>query len=336
LRRQKVQDDAVGIVQGIVERQGTVNVTRRALLAGAAGALMRAPSRAASAVAFSVPPGACDCHTHVFGDPATFPFWPGRTYTPEPASVAQLQALHKSLGLDRVVIVHPSVYGTDNRCTLDALARLGARARGIAVIDDATSDAQLDAMHSAGIRGVRVNLETFGQVDPLAGQQRFRRAVQRLARRPWHVQLYARSSVVEALETDVMACPIPVVFDHFGGAQAAAGVDQAGFRSLVRMVGAGKAYVKVSAAYRISSREDFTDVIPLARALIAANPQRILWGSDWPHPSGAPRPGRTATDIAPSLAVDDVGLFNQLAVWAPDAALRNTILVENPARLFGF
>jgi predicted TIM-barrel fold metal-dependent hydrolase len=311
-------------------------VTRRALLAGAAAGFMQARSRAASAVAFSVPRGACDCHTHVFGDPATFPLWAGRTYTPEPASVMQLQSLHKSLGLDRVVIVHPSVYGTDNRCTLDALARLGSRARGIAVIDDATSGAQLDAMHGAGIRGIRLNLETFGQVDPKAGQQRFRRAVERLAHRQWHVQLYARPSIVEALEADVMACPIPVVFDHFGGAQAAAGVDQAGFKSLVRMVGAGKAYVKVSAAYRVSSREDFADVIPLARALIAANPQRILWGSDWPHPGGAPRQGGTATDIVPPLAVDDVGLFNRLAVWAPDPALRQTILVENPARLFGF
>ena len=311
-------------------------LTRRALLAGAAGALMRARSRAAAAVAFGVPRGACDCHTHVFGDPATFPFWSGRTYTPEPASVTQLQALHTSLGLDRVVIVHPSVYGTDNRCTLDALARLGSRARGIAVIDDAIPDAQLDAMHAAGVRGIRLNLETFGQVDPGAGRQRFRRAVERLARRPWHVQLYARPSIVEALEADVMVCPIPVVFDHFGGAQAAAGVDQAGFTSLRRMVGAGKAYVKVSAAYRVSSGKDFADVIPLARALIAANPQRILWGSDWPHPNGAPRPGGTASDIVPALAVDDVGLFNQLAVWAPDAGLRKTILVENPARLFGF
>jgi predicted TIM-barrel fold metal-dependent hydrolase len=311
-------------------------ITRRNLLLGAAALSLPRRSRAAS-VTFEVPPGACDCHTHVFGDTARFPLWSGRTYTPPPASVEQLKALQQSLHLDRVVIVHPSVYGTDNRCTVDALTQLGGRARAIVVVDDATSETELDAMHRAGVRGIRLNLETFGEANPNAASQVFQRAVRRLANRHWHVQLYVRPSLVEALEGEVMASPVPVVFDHFGGARAAAGVEQPGFQSLVKMARAGKAYVKISAAYRISTRPpDYLDVAPLAGALIAANPERILWGSDWPHPGGAPPRGRTASDVVPPIPVDDVELFNQLQRWAPDARVRKMILVENPARLFGF
>ena len=127
------------------------------------------------------------------------------------------------------------------------------------------------------------------------------------------------------------------MIDHFSGAQAALGTGQAGFGTLVKLVRAGKAYVKISAAYRVSSRpDDYSDVTPLAKALIEANPQRILWGSDWPHPAGAARPGTSATDIAPNLKIDNGRLLNLLPVWAPDSALRKTILVDNPARLFGF
>ena len=211
------------------------------------------------------------------------------------------------------------------------------RSRAIAVIDDKTTDAQLDEMDRAGVRGIRINLETFGQTDPAAARQRFQSAVKRLGGRKWHIQVYTRLAVVEALQKDIAAAPLPVVIDHFGLAEAKLGTGQPGFGALVDLVRTGKAYVKISGAYRISSAgPDFADAAPLAKALIAANPQRIVWGTDWPHPTGGPLPGRSATDIAPLLQIDDGRLLNQLALWAPDAATRKTILVDNPERLYGF
>ena len=248
-----------------------------------------------------------------------------------------MRMLHRALHMDRVVIVHPSVYGTDNACTLDAIRQLAPRARGVAVIDDQTSDAQLDDMHRAGIRGIRLNLETFGQTDPAEARRRFQTAVRRLSGRPWHIQLYTRMAVIRGLHDLVMAAPIPVVFDHFGLAQASLGLEQPGFSALTDLARSGKAYVKISGAYRASAgTPDYADVTPLARALVAANPQRILWGTDWPHPPGTPVAGGTAADVAPALQIDDGRLLNQLPVWAPDAAVRETILVDNPARLYGF
>ncbi len=286
-------------------------------------------------VKFDVPAGACDCHVHVFGDPQRFPFSPARTYTPELASVEQLRVLHRALHTDRVVVVNPSVYGTDNSCTLDAVQQLGSSARAIAVIDDNTSEAALDEMDRRGVRGIRINLETGGQADPALARQRFKTSVERIKRRKnWHVQIYARLSVIEATADLVGAAPMPVVFDHFGGAKAALDTAEPGFEVLLKLLRSGVAYVKVSGAYRSSTlAPDYPDLVPLAKALIAENPQRILWGTDWPHPSQVP--GRK-TETSPLLPIDDGYLFNQLAVWAPDAATRSTILVDNPARLYGF
>ncbi len=287
-----------------------------------------------TAVSFDVPPGACDCHTHVFGDPKRFPFAPNRTYTPEPASIEEMRKLHRALHTTRVVIVQPSVYGTDNACTVDAIKQLAPNARGIAVIDDQTSDSMLDQMNEAGIRGIRINLATAGQTDPELGRRRFEAAVARLGKRKWHVQMYTQLSVIEALQTDIAQSPVPVVFDHFGGAQASAGPSQRGFDVLLDLVRSGRAYVKVSAPYRGSTAApDFSDMGPLAKALIAANVRRILWGTDWPHPDTTP--GRGATEISPLRQIDDGRVFNQFAAWA-SAAERKTILVDNPMELYGF
>lgn len=233
------------------------------------------------------------------------------------------------------MIVNPSVYGTDNSCTLDAMKQLGFSARAIAVIDDKTPEASLDEMDRAGVRGIRINLETIGQADPAVARQRFQAGVERIkGREKWHIQVYARLSVIEGIVDLIKAAPMPVVFDHFGGAKAALGVEQPGFAILLKLVGSGKAYVKLSGAYRSSTlAPEYPDVLPLAKALIAENRQRILWGTDWPHPSQVP--GRR-TEISPLFQIDDGRLFNQLAVWAPEAALRKTILVDNPAKLYGF
>jgi predicted TIM-barrel fold metal-dependent hydrolase len=319
------------------------NVLIGAALAGAA-ALTRhatsvhaAASQPATPVNFDVPPGACDCHTHIFGDWARFPFTPARAYTPEPASVDELRKLHRALHTSRVVIVQPSVYGTDNACTLDAVRQLGPGARGVAVIDDNTPESSFDAMSRAGIRGIRLNLETGGVTDPAAARLRFQRAVERIKGRDWHIQIYSRLSVIEGIKDLVMGAAVPVVFDHFGGAQASRGIEQAGFAALLNLVRSGRAYVKISAPYLGSTQApDYPDVAPLARALVAANPERLLWATNWPHPDSSRVPGRNATDIAPFLRIDDGRVFNQFALWVPDPAQRKTILVENPARLYGF
>ena len=289
-------------------------------------------------VSFAVPPGACDCHVHVIPDPARFPFWPGRIYTPPTATAMELLALQNALHMDRVVIVTPSVYGADNAATLDGMRQLGPdRARGIAVIDDKTTPAELDTMAQAGIRGVRINLEQAGILDPAASAKRLEASVQQIAGRPWHLQIYSRLSVIAPLQAQFAALPVPVVFDHFAGAQAALGPQQPGFAAVLDLVKLGKAYVKISGAYRASDRApDYPDVAPLARALIAANPDRLVWGSDWPHPDSAVVPGRAPPDIAPAQPIDDGRLLNLLAEWAPDPATRTKILVDNPKRLYGF
>jgi predicted TIM-barrel fold metal-dependent hydrolase len=326
----------VAVVDQCHEYHVCVTITRREMMVGTAAAvLLRSREAQAQPLAFDVPAGACDCHTHLFGDPARFPFWSGRTYTPPASSVAEWQSIHRTLHIDRGIIVQPSVYGTDNRCTLDAIQQLGNRARGVAVVADDATGTELDALHRGGVRGVRLNLETFGIGDPSAASEGLRRALAPLAHRPWHVQLFVRSAIVATIEPAVRDSPLPIVFDHFGGIRADAGPNDPGFQALLRLVRAGKAYVKVSGAYRasVSGAPDYADVRPFARALIEANPARILWGSDWPHPDSR---RHDIAEISPNLRVDDVAVLNQLAIWAPDASVRRAILVDNPARLYGF
>jgi len=320
-------------------------LTRRGILLASLVAGVTMPNRNALAKAsqpatpvnFDVPAGACDCHTHIHGDPEKFPFFAGRVYTPEPASPEEMSALHRALHIERVVIVTPSVYGTDNAATLFGIRARGATARGVAVIDDKTPEADLDAMGQAGIRGIRLNLATGGVNDPGVGRPRFQAAVERVKARGWHVQLFTSLAMITAIKDLVAASPVPVVFDHFGGAQAELGTGQPGFSDLLDLVKSGKAHVKISGAYRASKlAPDYPDAVPLARALIAANPDRIVWGTDWPHPDSSTQPGRKPTDLAPLYQIDDGRLFNQLPLWAPDAAIRKAILVDNPARLYGF
>jgi len=319
-------------------------ITRRQLLfAATASALaprlaLAKASQPATPLNFDVPPLACDCLTHIHGDMREFAMSPNRIYTPEPALPAEMAELHRALHMQRVVIVTPSVYGTDNSATLWGMKARGPDARGVAVIDEKTPDSALEEMHRGGIRGIRINLATGGKTaDPAAARKRFQDSAERIKSRGWHVQMYTTLDVISAIKDAVLASPVPVVFDHFGRAQAALGVEQPGFADLVEVVRSGKAYVKISGAYRISKQApDYADAAPIARALIAANPQRIVWGTDWPHPNSDPLPGYGAMDVRPYSAIDDGRLINQLPVWAPDAATRKAILVDNPARLYGF
>jgi predicted TIM-barrel fold metal-dependent hydrolase len=319
--------------------------TRRTVVFGAiaTGAAMQTEnlfgkaSQPATPVNFDVPAGAGDCHTHIHGDPQKFPFFAGRVYTPETALPEEMAALHKMLHMQRVVIVTPSVYGTDNAATLYGMKARGADARGVAVIDEKTPENELEAMHRAGIRGIRLNLATGGTNDPTVARERLRAGIDRIKDRNWHIQLYTNVAMIAALKDEFSQSPVPIVFDHFAGARAELGPHQPGFADVLGLVKSGKAYVKISGAYRVSkAAPDYSDVIPLAQALIAANPDRIVWGTDWPHPDSVTPPGNKATDVTPLLQIDDGRLLNQLPVWAPDAAIREKILVANPVRLYGF
>ena len=287
---------------------------------------------------FNVPAGATDCHVHVFGPGNRFPWSPTRVYTPGDASVESLLAHQEALGLSRVVIVHPSPYGTDNACSIDAIQRLGNRARGVAVIDPAAiTDAELVAFSAGGIRGVRANLQTAGVFDPDACWDTLRQLRDRISPIGWHLQTFTNLAVIEALHGKLEALGVMLVVDHFGGAKAALGVKQPGFAALLSLAAKGQAYVKLSGAYRVSEQHDAADVAPLAHALIEANPDRMLWGSDWPHPGGSRHEGKALDTIEPFHEIDDGAALNRLHRWTGgDATLLRRILVDNPARLYGY
>ncbi len=320
-------------------------LTRRQalLLSGAAALSLRmsgaraAPPMPRSPVDFDMPQGACDCHVHIIGDPTLFSMANGRVYTPPPASPDDLLTLQAALHLQRVVLVQPSFYGTDNSAMLSGLTRIGHRARGVAVADETLGSGALDLLRAAGVAGLRINLETAGQTDPDAGRKKLHAAITICRPRGWHIQLYTRPAVIAAMANDLAASPVPLVFDHFGGAQAGQGLDQPGFDAVLSLVRRGNAYVKISAPYRATTKPaPYADVTPFAQALVAANPDRVLWGSDWPHTDASKVPGRAATDIAPFYPIDDGLVLNQLPHWVPDSGLRRKILFDNPVRLYGF
>lgn len=322
-------------------------VTRRHLLIGAgtvAGAaltrplaeiLARAPQPTTS-VSFSVPAGACDSHACVIAEPAQFPYASSRSYTPESASIAEMRALHRALHIERVVLVQPSVYGTDNACTIDAVRQFGASARAVVVLDDHASGADLDEMGRKGVCGI-TSSEGGGRAEDAAGmRQRFRAAVERIKGRGWHLEFHGRLADIDAIKDDIIASPVPVLlFDHFGGARPSVGVSQPGFDTLVGLLRDGKAWVDLSAPERVSKQApDFPDMAAVAKAFLAANPRQIVWGTGWPHPERVA--GHAATDVVPLSQVDDGHSLNLLGRWATTADERRLILSENPARLFGF
>ncbi|CAN5815439.1 amidohydrolase family protein [soil metagenome] len=282
-----------------------------------------------------LPPGACDCHTHVFPEARDFPFHPSRRYTPPTASIDALTALHDSLGIPRVVIVQPSVYGPDNAATLHALRVLGAgRARGVAVIEDDITDAALDELATTGVRGVRVNLEIDKAGDAGEASAQMVRTAARVAPFGWHVQVYASMQLLADCSDVIRTLPVPVVFDHYAGVTAGMSADRQGIERVLALVEEGRAYVKLSAPYRCSTQADHADLEPLAARFIACNPDRMLWGSDWPHPQPGVMP--LATDIFPPHEVDNTHVLDQLRGWTADESTFRKILVENPARLYGF
>lgn len=325
-----------------------MTLTRRKVLAAglAAGAARLFPSEGVvhaiasqprTTVSFAMPQGATDCATHIYNDPKRHPFWEGRTYTPEPATVPELKQMMRAVGFDRVVVVQASTYGTDNSIVIDSIRELGAGARGVAVIDDKTTEAALDAMHRGGVRGIRLSLGNQGVTDLAATRQQLKVASDRMKKRNgWSVLISGTPGTWAALRADLEAFGVPIVVDHFGEPRVADGLEQPGFATALSLVKSGKAYVKLSNADTLTQQADMSDVTPYARALVAANPQRVVWGTAWPHPSAGAVPGRKPTDLALHRQVDDALTMNMLPLWVPDAATRKAILVDNPARLYGF
>jgi predicted TIM-barrel fold metal-dependent hydrolase len=281
--------------------------------------------------------GICDCHTHIFPPAEQFSFAAKRNYTPAVASLETLDALHAAMGVDRVVLAHPSPYGTDNSSMLYALESWGpARGRGVAVIDESFSLDTLKKFHAAGVRGVRVNLETHGHNDPASAARQLKAAAEQVAPLGWHVQVYTNLDVIAGMQDTIRQLPTTLVVDHFGKLDASKPLTQPGFDTLCALVQSGKVYVKLSAPYRISELPGYPDGEPFARALIDANPDRMLWGTDWPHPMPPKGVKRDPNVIEYARPEDDFAALTRIAKWAGDPVTVKKVLVDNAARLYDF
>ncbi|WP_338665236.1 amidohydrolase family protein [Pararoseomonas sp. SCSIO 73927] len=287
-------------------------------------------------MAFALPPGGTDCHVHAFGDPAAFPFVAGRHYTPDLADADDLRAFLDGHGLDRVVVVQPSTYGTDNRCTMDAVARLGGRARAVVVVDAGIDDAELAALHAADARGVRLNLQTGGQEDLRATEALVEAFAGRLRGSGWHLQVYAAHGVLAAVGPVLARAGLPVVVDHFGLVGRRDTPFAEATQAVERLVAGLGLYVKLSAPQRaVADPEAAPELAGLVRRLVRAAPERLLWGSDWPHSPSSRMPGSERT-VQPFDRIDDALALERIAEWVGDGPAMRGILVDNPAALYGF
>lgn len=285
-----------------------------------------------------IPEYTCDTHVHVF-EPAQFPYAAQRAYTPGSATVAQLLVMHQDLGVGRVVLVQPSVYGTDNACLLHAIECIGqARARGVAVVDlNTVSDDTLAQLHAGGVRGIRLNLhvnsEAGGQAGFAQAQQQVS-AAKRLAQWPsWHLQVHASLSVHVALLDTYAAVGLPVVLDHFAGGAVADAHGDALLQPLLQAMRTQPVYVKLSAAYRMPQG---CDASALTQAFYQAAPKQVLWGSDWPHTGGAGGQGRKPEAVEPFRDIDNHQALAHITRALDSVAAVQQVLVSNPANLYGF
>ncbi|MCO5399329.1 amidohydrolase family protein [Ralstonia soli] len=269
---------------------------------------------------FKLPAGAVDCHMHIYDD--RFPSAPGTTLRPPNASIEQYRKIQARLGVQRNVVVTPSTYGTDNRCTLDALKRFGSNARGVAVVDTSVTDAQLTEMSAAGVRAIRFNLSypgatTVDMLAPLAS---------RIGALGWHVELVVQGAKLPELERHLRALPCPLVIDHIAHVPQPGGMQSDAMRTAQRLVDKGNTWITLSGPYvdTKTGAPAYADVEPVAKAFIDMAPERMLWGTDWPHPTEkAHKP-------------DDAALVDTMAAWIGRADWQEMIFVANPVRLYGF
>jgi D-galactarolactone isomerase len=310
-----------------IDRRRLMKTAGAMALAAAAGAV-RSDQAFAQQVPWSsgtespklkAPANACDCHMHIYD--AKYPADPKATLKPADALVADYKLLQKRIGTSRNVVVTPSTYGTDNRVTLDAIAQIGPTARGVAVVDATVTDAELKRLNGLGIRGIRFNLVQAGattaeMIEPLS------RRVNDLG---WHIQIHMKGEQIAGIEDLLLRVPSPIVFDHLGRLAQPNALDNPGFKTISKLIDKGRTWVKLSGAYQDTKvgPPTYSDTVAVARAYIKAAPERMVWASDWPHPTEKDK-------------LDDAVLFGLLAEWAPDEAMRTRILVQNPATLYGF
>lgn len=269
---------------------------------------------------FKLPPGACDAHCHVFGPASKFPYAPNRRYTPQDAPKETLRALHDHLGIDRAVIVQASCHGTDNAAMLDAIAAAPQTTRGVAIVDDTFDERTLERLDAGGVRGARFNF-----VRHLGGapdMDVFHRVIARIAPLGWHVVLHLDAPDIVPLTPLICALPLPFVIDHMGRVDAGLGPDQPALLALLELAKLDGCWIKVSGAERISA-PPFSAAVPIAARIMAAIPDRVLWGTDFPHPNL-------------KIAVDEADLVDLVPAFAETGDAQCRLLVDNPARLYGF
>ena len=274
------------------------------------------------------PVGACDTHAHICGPAATFPYAEERIYTPPDATSDDYLALLTTLGVERAVLIQPSVYGTDNRALLDVLSRVPSGMRGIAVVDANIDTATVKALDDAGIRGIRLNVVDHNGPRNVIPEERVRKLANIIAPFGWHIEFLINTDEAPGFAAAIDGLAVDVVVGHLGYPKsgAAAWLQSPALEDFLRLFERGRCWVKLTGPYRISSAPDlpYPDVAPLAQRLAAVNPDRLLWGSDWPHVMmKKPMP-------------NDGDLSDLIADWLPDAALRRQVLVDNPAELYGF
>lgn len=278
------------------------------------------------APAFRLPPGATDCHAHICGPASRYAYFADRIYTPADALVPDYRHMLTTLGVERAVLVQPSVYGTDNTAMLDAMQTDRKNLRGIAVVADDIATGELERMHEAGVRGVRVNIvdvkDRQAGTLPLPALKKLAAKIKPFG---WHMEFLMHVDEFPDLDRLLDDFPVPTVYGHLGYMKTSLGVANPGFQALLRMMKSGRAWVKLTGPYRISSQPlPHADTNTYAHALIEAASQQVIWGSDWPHV------------MVKGTMPNDGDLCDLLAAWIPDAALRKQVLVDNPARLYGF
>jgi len=272
--------------------------------------------------ALVLPPGACDAHCHVFGPAKKFPYAADRSYTPPDAPVEHLRKLHAHLGISRAVIVHASCHGSEMEVTLDAIASSNGTYRGVAVVEDSITDIELERLHAGGIRGIRFNfVKHLGGVPDLAV---FYRLLARIKPLGWHIVLHFDAGDLIEQKALLKRIDVPFIIDHMGRVKAVDGLQQKPFQELLALFRSNPlAWIKICGAERVSvGKRPFRDAVPFAQALIAIDPGRLLWGTDWPHPN-----------ISKDMP-NDGELVDLLGEMCPDVAMRHRILVDNPTRMY--
>lgn len=273
-----------------------------------------------------MPARACDTHAHIMGPVARYAYSPARIYTPPDCLLADYLHMLDTIGVERAVLVQPSVYGTDNTVMLEAMKTAGSRLRGVAVVEDDISDEELKKLADAGVRGVRVNIVDVKDRKPgTLPMASLSKLARRIAPLGWHMELLMHADEFPDLDTEFADFPVEIVLGHLGYMTQGAPLDHPGFQALLRLIKAGRAWVKLTGPYRITATPlPYADTVPAAKALLEANRERVIWGTDWPHV------------MLKGRMPNDGELADVLSDWIPDQALRQQVLVRNPERLYGF